>query len=445
MSSLLLIGCAGATVLGVFVAALISLIPGLHIYNVIAITMLVYFAIMDAMSGMDPLLMTSFLLGMVVAFSMLFTVSSQYFQPTDESFRSLVLPHERFLLEGRAHEAVLLAGVGSLVALYAIVFLLPVMIDPIMTFSRLLQPHHYWIVMTVIAFVLMTEWPKDHGVGWTAAQRLQDGWVQLLMGYFSFIGAGILGIVVFNRTLVPLDASFQSLMPLFVGLFAIPTYIMTFLTETRVPSQHHCNSVEIQDLDIPRGSLSGLLAGIFAAMNPGLTPGPTLLMTGHITAQSGERQFLIGGGAGRLMYYVGALVLFFLPGVYLRRGGAAINISLFFVPETEAQFHVITMVIALSGALSFLMLDRFSLVCARLVALIPYKFFSAVGLVLLTYLVYRVTGPEGLTIMGAATILGVVPNVWHTRRINLLAVLLVPIALNMGGYGPAVAKIFALY
>ena len=445
MESGLVLSGVLAALAGIVIAALISLIPGLHIYNVIAITMIFYFAAMETFTTLDPLTMTCFLLGMVVAFSMLFTVSSQYFQPSDESFRSIVLPHERFLLEGRAHEAVMLGGIGALVAMYTLVFVHPVATGLMTTLIRLIQPHHYWIVGTVIVFILMTEWPKDHGVGKTVFQRLQDGWVQLLMGYFTFFAAGILGIFVFYRTVVPLESAFQSLMPLFVGLFAIPSFVMAFVTETTVPEQHMASSVQVSNEDVFRGGLSGVLAGVFAAVNPGLTPGPALLMSGHITAQSGERQFIIGGGAGRLMYYVGAIFLFFLPGVYLRRGGAAINISLFFVPETLNEYYLLTGIIALTGGLSFLLLAPFSRLAARLVRVVPYQAFSAIGLVLLTGLVWWVTGVEGLMIMSVATVLGIVPNLWHTRRINLLAVLLVPIFLNMAGYGPAVARLFGIY
>jgi len=45
-------------------------------------------------------------------------------------------------------------------------------------------------------------------------------------------------------------------------------------------------------------------------------------------------------------------------------------------------------------------------------------------------------------LMGVATALGMVPNFWHTRRIPLLAVLLVPVCLNMAGVGAKVASWF---
>ena len=54
-------------------------------------------------------------------------------------------------------------------------------------------------------------------------------------------------------------------------------------------------------------------------------------------------------------------------------------------------------------------------------------------------MVWYVTSWQGLALMGVATALGLVPNFWHTRRIPLLAVLLVPVCLNMAGVGNDVA------
>ena len=117
--------CCGVALLGVLIAAVFSLIPGLHIYNVIAFTMLIAFAAVDVFERMDPMMTTCFIMGMVVGFSVLFTVSSQFFQPCDDSFRSMMLPHERFLFEGRGYEAVMTSGLGSLMALLFIAAVFP--------------------------------------------------------------------------------------------------------------------------------------------------------------------------------------------------------------------------------------------------------------------------------------------------------------------------------
>ena len=113
-----------------------------------------------------------------------------------------------------------------------------------------------------------------------------------------------------------------------------------------------------------RGTLTGTVGGMFSSLTPGLTPGPALLMSAHATASSGEKQFILGGGTARVLYYIGALVLFFMPDVYMRRGGAAINISLFFVPETAEQYFLISGIIAVAGAATLLFLPRYCRFCA---------------------------------------------------------------------------------
>lgn len=441
MEATLLLWCVLVAFAGVAVAAVASLIPGLHIYNVIAITMTIVFTVQHLFEGADPLVLTAFLIGLVVGFSLLFTISSQFFQPCDDSYRYIMLPHEKFLYERRGHEAVVLGAIGALVAVVAIGLLFPTIGRPAAVFFRdLLRPHLYWIAGAVIVFLLLTEWPKDPGTAPTATKRLLDGWIPILMGYLCFVLASLLGMFIFYRTIIPTDATFQSLMPVFVGLFAIPSQLLTLMATVKNPPQHVARSVELYGEDVIRGGASGLLAGTFAGFTPAITPGPALLLSGHATVTGGDRQFMIGGGAGRVMYYVGTLLFFFMPGVFLRRGGAAINISLFFVPETEAQFLVIAGLIVLTGAVSFLLVFGYSRMAIWIASKINYKWISLFGMAVMVGLVGWVTGWQGLIILLVATIIGMIPNLWHTRRINLLACLLTPMCLNMAGVGSDVAR-----
>lgn len=435
----IILACSGAGLIGVVIASVFSLIPGLHIYNVIAFTMMIAFAALDLFKTLDPLLMTCFIMGLVVGFSVLFTVSSQFFQPCDDSFRSMMLPHERFLFEGRGYEAAMLSGFGSMFALLLIAGLFPFVTAGIGLLRELIRPHIYWILGLVSLFILISEWPKDHGVGATIGQRLADAWGQLGMGLFVFVAAAVFGLFVFCNTVIPVDNAFQSLMPVFIGLFAIPSQIMTVIAHARIPPQHFATSVDAEPHDLAHGALTGTVAGMFSSLTPGLTPGPALLMSAHATASSGEKQFMVGGGTARVMYYIGALVLFFMPDVYMRRGGAAINISLFFVPETAEQYFLISGIIALTGAAALLLLPRYSRFCARITQRVDFRWISLGGAVLLIAMVWYVTSWQGVLLMLVATALGLVPNFWHTRRIPLLAVLLVPVCLNMAGVGSKVA------
>jgi TctA family transporter len=69
-----------------------------------------------------------------------------------------------------------------------------------------------------------------------------------------------------------------------------------------------------------------------------------------------------------------------------------------------------------------------------------FRLQTVVNLVFLILLIYSITGLPGLLVGFAATGIGLIPVVFNSRRSNLMGVLLIPITLNMLGYGPIVAK-----
>jgi len=101
-------------------------------------------------------------------------------------------------------------------------------------------------------------------------------------------------------------------------------------------------------------------------------------------------------------------------------------------------------VIIFSGSISFLMLLKFSEWTLKMLKYVDYHDLYWFALVLITGLVGALTGFAGLFTMLVGTFIGMVPVFYHSRRSNCMAVLLVPICLNMAGYGDAVASFFGL-
>ena len=86
------------------------------------------------------------------------------------------------------------------------------------------------------------------------------------------------------------------------------------------------------------------------------------------------------------------------------------------------------------------MIFGYSRMAQWMVSKVHYKWFSLFGMFVMVGLVGYITGWQGLCILTVATMIGMIPNLWHTRRINLLAVLLVPMFFNMWGNGTDVAR-----
>ncbi len=86
-----------------------------------------------------------------------------------------------------------------------------------------------------------------------------------------------------------------------------------------------------------------------------------------------------------------------------------------------------------------MLLLLFSRAAIWFVSRFDYRYVSAATAVLLLAVVGAFTGPGGLAIAFVGTMIGTIPVLWGSRRMNCMGVLLLPITLNMVGLGPTVA------
>nr|HPQ40266.1 tripartite tricarboxylate transporter permease [bacterium] len=193
--------------------------------------------------------------------------------------------------------------------------------------------------------------------------------------------------------------------------------------------------------------LQGTIGGGMAAYLPAVTAGIGGIISGHMVARRGDRLFIISGGVAKLLYYVGAFLMLYLvtpltPGG-IGRGGLAVILKPVLLPMAR-ELPMMLGVVLFAGCFSFL----FTLLSARwMIALlhrIHYHVFYWATLPVLLILVYWITGWGGLALLAVATCIGLIPIAFQCRRSNCMAVLLVPIALNMAGYGGAVLRLLGL-
>src|SRR3970040_1144886 len=112
------ISLIGFAVIGAVGASVLALIPALHVYNAAGLVILAAGSLSSTMS-LDQLAML--MIGMVVGYSMLNTVSATFLAAPDESTAFLVLPGQKWLLQRRGYEAVVLSGVGGLAGVAVVV------------------------------------------------------------------------------------------------------------------------------------------------------------------------------------------------------------------------------------------------------------------------------------------------------------------------------------
>lgn len=426
--------------IGMVLASALALVPALHIYNVAGLFILFG----PRLTFLTPE-QTSFLfLGMITGYAMLNTLPGIFLSAPDESTVFIVLPGQKYMLQRRGYEAVVLTGLGGLGGLLVLTLLAPVAPKLFPVVREILRPHMAWILWTIIAYMLLSEWPKGTDRAPAGWKRWWDGWRSLTAGLATFFLSGVLGFILMYRPLVPLERSYQNLLPVFVGLFAVPWVLQNLLARVELPEQYIARSVDAPPLPLFQGTAAGVLGGLFAAFFPVVTGGIGGFLAGHATAQRDERAFVISQGASKVVYYVGGFLLYFVPGLHLTRGGMAWMISTRFSPYDPKLYYWATAAVLVTGVIAFFLSLGATRLLIRLLRVVHYRVLSAVTLGILLLVVVAMTGPVGLAVCAVATGIGLIPVLWGSRRMNAMGVLLLPIGLNMVGAGDAVARLLGL-
>jgi putative membrane protein len=429
-----------STVCGTLLASVLACVPSLHIYNVMGLlVMLGHFLAAQGME-LQPEIVIPFAGGLMVGYSMLNTLPSVLLAAPDESAMFTVLPGQKFLMQGRGYEAVIMTTIGGMVGLMALLFIVAPIAPRLLPLTRtVFRGHTHWILWTVIAFMLMSEWPKGGRLGRSGWTKFLDSWKTTGAGLLVFLLSGLLGFVLIFRTPIAADVAFQNLMPAFVGLFAVPWLLLNICTNVLVPPQELKIETRLQLDDVLRGGFAGTLGGGFAAYFPVVTGGVGGLLAGHATALRNDRVFLISQGASKLVYYVGGLMLFFVPGVHLRRGGGAALMRSLISPQTHFEYYLMLAAMAIAGLMTLLLVGPLTRGMLWLIGKVGYRLLSTLAFLLVVGLVVGITGITGLAVMVVGTGIGLMPVLYGSRRMNCLGVIMLPMACNMSGVGSTIA------
>jgi putative membrane protein len=439
--TLLLYATAPAAILGTLLSSVLACIPGLHVYNIMGLLALIAHTAI-ANGHMIPVeVALPFAVGLMVGYAVLNTIPSILLAAPDESAMFTVLPGQKFFLSGHGLDGIMITTVGSAAGIILLLVVLgplaPTLLPPAQT---VLRPHAHWILWCVIAFMLMSEWPKSRPSGQAGWGRFMDSWKSMGIGLVTFVLSGLLGFILYFRTPIAIGASFQNLMPAFVGLFTMPWLLLNLISNLQPPKQASVCTTPLDSATVMRGAFAGALGGGFAAFFPVVTGGIGGLLAGHATAIRNDRTFLVSQGASKLIYYVGGLLLFFVPGLGITRGGGAWIISGIVTPYGLYEYLLALAAVAIGGACALSLIAPLTRLTLSAMDRVGYRTISLAALVVIIALVGGITGWSGLCVMSVAAGIGLLPVLFGSRRMNCLGVILLPMACNMSGVGSAVAQ-----
>lgn len=456
------------TLVGTVIGALFCLIPSFHIYNLAGMCVMMWLVI----KGLVPFaVLAPFFMGMIVAFAYINTIPMSFFSAADESSGASLLPTNDLVARGRGWDASILSGIGTMAGTLILIALTPFAYLVITFIHEICGPHTHWIIGLILVFYVMSEWPKGAGRGKTTWAKFSDAWRNVFAGVFTFILASITGCILLTKPLVPVEDAFQAIMPVFVGFFAFPSVIQALLNQSDPPKQYLSKYVNADFKEVGYAALPGTIAGLMCALFPGITMGISCIFSGHmcnhrsLRALSFEKPvepgtyvrlhtpemyykqeavFILGGGITKILYYVGAfLFVFVLTAITpngMGRGGLNIMLRPVFSPE-PGDYFIMLAVILIASCVSLLALITFTKWTIQILPRLNMNLVFILPSILMLFCIYWLGGGwVGLGIAAVTTCIGSIPVFYASRRSHTMAFLLVPIAINVAGYGDVLAR-----
>jgi putative membrane protein len=324
----------------------------------------------------------------------------------DPAMAPTALPGHRLVLQGRGREAVRLSALGSALAVaFAVPFAVPVTVAMERLYPTIAA--HLTFVLGTVSLLLVGTEPTTRARFGAAA---------------ALTASGLLGVLTLD---VPTGGLFPAggmLAPLFAGLFGAPILIDA-IDGQGVPEQ------DDPRITIPRRSvvvvgLIGSLAGAVVGYLPGISSAIAAAGALVLVPDRGPRAFVVatsGVNTANTIFALFALVTLGRP-----RTGVLVAVERTGVPH---ELPVLLATVALAAGAGFL-----------LVLLLGDRYLAAVGsldnarlsvavLGFLCVLVAAFAGLVGLGVFVVSTAVGLVPVRFGARRVSLMGVLLIPLAL----------------
>lgn len=408
---------------GVGMGSIVGLCPAVHVYAVAA----GFFALRERLPvALDTLQLTFLCLGLLIGWTFSSIIPGVLLYAPDDSGALTVLPATKLLLQGRGREAIRLIGAGALAGAAGLLALAPLFEAAMRPLRQITQSHTTWMIAAITAFLVLGEWPRTNELHPSPFRRLVGAWTYLGAGLLTFLLSGALGLILKYHSPLPAEASYQSLLPAFSGLFAVPGLLQIMLLGAQPPPQSRAAVADPDTTSVLRGALVGLAGGLFAGFIPVVSGGIGALLAGHAAAQRDDRQFLVSQGASRMVYAVGGLLLLFVPGLALSRGGMSALITMHGAPSGPRIFWLAVGGIALGTVLAYALLEALAPLCARVIHRAPLTALALAMIALSCGVTWLATGVFGLLVQGVASAIGLIPVLFGGRRMNCLGVLLLP-------------------
>jgi putative membrane protein len=383
-----------ATFVGISLGIFTGLSPGIHV-NLVSVLMLsISGVVLDLIS---PLAVAVIIVAMAVTHTFLDTIPSIFLGAPEESTAMSILPGHRYLLQGRAFEAVQLALIGALGGLILSLLFLPLFLLVTKGLYSWLQPFIGWILLVLCGFMILREGNK-------------------LWALTLFMISGCLGLIVFA---LPVK---EPLFPLFSGMFGVSMLISSLRQKVNIPKQEFTN---VEENEKWKAMPCAVFVGWIASFMPGLGPAQAAVI-GSLLVKLEEKGFMILVGGLSTVNMVLSLVSFYE--LDKARNGAIVVVSRFLEIQFS-DFLILIFVSLIAGGVATILTLKFAKIFSNLINKVNYQKLCFFVICLIVIIVTLLCGWVGLLILIVSIAVGVIPEVKGIARSHMMGCLMVPVII----------------
>lgn len=384
--------------LGIIIGIFTGLSPGIHI-NLVASIILASIS-SPLISSIQPLSLALFIVSMSITHTIIDFIPSIYLgAPNEDTFLS-ILPSHELMKQGLAHTAFILTLYGSLAAIPIILIYTPLFIKflPIILAStKVVMP----FLLIFISFYLIFREEKT------------------IVNIIVFFLAGILGFSTFN---LPVK---EPLLPLLSGLFGISSLFLSLNSQSNPQKQkiQPLKEITLPKKELIKSTLSAFLIAPFFSFLPGLS-------SSHATTISSEffnlerKSFLFLTGAINMIIMSLSFVTVYTIGK--SRTGSAAAVLDILKEITQNHLIIILITIVIVSIISFIIGIYLSKLAAKFINIINYKILTVFVITIIILVNFLLSNWLGILVLITSTSLGIFTIQSNSRRINLMAALIVP-------------------
>lgn len=380
-----------------------GLTPGLHI-NLVA---LILFSISPILLGYTNVIaVASFIIAMSITHTFTDFISATYLGAPADDTALAVLPAHRLLLDGKGHEAIRLATIGSLLCLIITIILSPLLIIIVPVIFSYLKNYIGWLLLAVVVFMIFREEGMD-----------KKFWAFIVVAL-----SGILGLIVFNIPNLK-----DPLLPMLSGLFGVSVLLLSLSQKVALPIQRTTEMIKVKTNNMVKALGSGVFSGSLVSIFPGLGPAQAAVLAGQIVGKIDVFSYLIlVGGINTVSMILSLITLFTIEKA--RNGSIIVVQQLLHSIDINMLILFLAVALIAGGIATFLTLYA-SKIFSTVMNKVNYSALSIFIIIFIALMVFYFSGFVGFLILIIATSIGLIPNIINVSRSNSMACLLIPIIL----------------